>query len=473
MKPIVILSVLAVSLALIVGGCKNDSQTAPPGSGRVSGTVLDIATNNPLSGVTITPTPPPSSGQTSQTTGADGKFDFTFQTDSAKTISLRFQKSGFRDTTVATQIASASFTELTVTMRSSSVISGGTTTGTAATIRLVSANPTDISVYGVGGNETSYLEWEARDSVGLPIDAAHAVSITFSIAGGLNGGEFVYPATVTTNAQGRATTSFSSGVVSGAVQVVATAQAGGRTIQSQPVRIVIHSGFPDQRHFSISAGQLNFPALGIVGLTDNIGVLVGDIYSNPVATNTAVYFATRAGVIVSSAFTDASGRGAVNLISGNPVPLFANALTPYGNGYHYVIASTIGQGGSVVRDSILILWSGASQIDSIIPSSINVPNAGFQVINFKVSDPFGNTLSQGTTISLTVTGVQADLAFGNNGTFIIDRDINFPPGAATHYSCVVSDKQPDTSYVSSATLSISVTSPGNGNASATIGGIIR
>ncbi len=291
------------------------------------------------------------------------------------------------------------------------------------------------------------------------------------MSGGLGGGEYVSPLTVVSNAQGKVTTSVSSGILAGAVQVVAA--VAGRTIVSQPVRILIHSGFADQAHFTIGPEKLNFPTLGVIGNRNIISVLVGDIYSNPVATNTAVYFATRAGVIMASALTSESGEGTADLISGNPFPVGPNAFTVYGNGYQYVTASTIGRNGNIVKDSILILWSGASTISNINPSPFNVPNAGFQQIAFQVSDPYSNTLSAPTTITVTVTGVQADVAFGINGSYTFSEDIILPPGANTQFSCLVSDSKPDTSYATPATLTISVTNADNGNATATIGGTIH
>lgn len=474
MKRAIMMLMPVVALAIVFYACKNDTETAPTGTGVISGTVVDSSTGAPLSGVTVT-AQSASTGTQSKVTDATGTFSFSFTTDSAKTVTLTFSKSGFRNRTVVAEASSGNVVTLNIAMNSSAPISGGTSSGVASTIYLVSANPTDISVYGVGGNETSYLIWEVRDSVGLPIDAAHAVTLTFSINSGLNGGEFMYPVSVTTNAQGRGTTSLSSGIVSGAVQVVATAQVGSRTIISQPVRIVIHSGFADQRHFSIGAQKLNFPTLGVIGNRDAISVLVGDIYSNPVATNTAVYFVTRAGVIISSTFTTPSGEGTADLISGNPFPLFGNALTQYGNGYQYVIGSTLGRNGTIVKDSVLILWTGPSIISNITPSSFNIPNAGTQRIDFRVSDVYGNTLSAPTGITVTVTGNQAEVAFGINGTFTISQDVILPPGANTQFACFVSDSQPDTNYVNgtSAAVSISVNSTGNGNATATISGTIH
>lgn len=473
MKRTIMALMFVVGFAAVFFGCKSDdSTTAPSGTGVISGTVVDSSSSAPLSGVTVT-AQSASVGTQSQVTDATGTFSFSFDTDSARTVTLTFSKSGYRNRTLVAEASSGNVTPLSVVLGTTTPISGGTTSGLASTIYLASALPSDISVYGLGANETSYLVWEVRDSVGVPIDAAHAVTVTFSLVGNPNGGEFIYPVTVTTNAQGRATTSLSSGVRAGTVQVVATTQAGGRTIVSAPGRIVIHSGFPHQSHFSLGAARYNFPALGVLGARDGISVLVGDLYSNPVATNTAVYFASRAGVILASAFTSPSGEGSVQLISGNPYPVGSNALTQYGQGYHYAVASTIGSGGTIVADSVLILWSGPSEITGVTPSTINIPNAGFQQFNFVVSDFNGNTLSAPTGISVSVTGVQAIVAFGNNGSFTISQDVILPPGANTQFSCIVSDNQPDTSYVTSATLSITVSSAGNGNATTSIGGTIR
>jgi len=472
MKTIRMLLMLAV-MATVFLACQNETQGPQAGRATISGIVTDASSAAPLAGITIEARVSASVRQT-QTTGTQGSYEFTFDIDSATIVTLSCRNNqGFRDTVdiTATIRPNAPPTTLDIQLTPRSLVTGGGS-GVAQTIAFLGANPQDVSVYGVGGQETSTLGWEVRDSLGIPIDAAHAVPLTFTILGGLNGGEYVSPVTVTTNALGRAFTTFNSGIRAGAIQVVATTQVVGHTIASQPVRIVIHSGFAVQSRFTVGAARFNFPALGIVGMRDAIGVLVGDIYGNPVATNTAVYMTTRAGVIISSIFTSNSGEGSADLISGNPYPTFGNALTQYGNGYHYVIASTLGQSGAVVKDSILILWTGASVISNFSPSTINVPNAGFQQIGFQVSDGFGNPLSAPSTISVSITGVQADVAFGTNGQFTIARDVILPVGVNTHFSCLISDARPDTGFVSPATLTVSVTSAGNGNATASIGGTI-
>jgi hypothetical protein len=469
MKSLLFMLTLCVIPALVLMSCKSDQQSVPQGEAAVSGIVTDGASGAALAGVTVTART--TAGSQNSVTNGQGEYRFSYTTDSTLNVNVAFSKSGYRDTSFNVQISTGNVSTANVVMNTRLPISGGSGTGVAATIAIVSSAPQEVSVYGVGGNETSYLTWEARDSVGLPIDAAHAVTMTYTISSPLGGNEYMNPVTATTNAQGRATTSFSAGIRSGVVQIVASATVGSRTITSSPVRVVVHSGFADQRHFSVGPNILNWPVLGVMSERNPISVLVGDIYSNPVATNTAVYFQTRAGVIMSAAFTSPSGEGTADLISGAPWPEGANALTTYGDGYHYTLASTVGQNGTIVKDSVLILWSGASMISGY-PSSFSVPNGGVQVINFVVSDFHMNTLSKGTEIKVEASGAQADVAFGIQGVFTIGRDVNLPKGAYTLYSCLVSDAAPDTSYATGATVSITVTSEGNGNATTTIGGII-
>ena len=466
---------MLVILPILFLGCQNDDQGPRAGRATINGTITDASSLTPLAGVTVEARVAGGNAQT-QTTNAEGGYEFTFEIDSVTSVSISCRNNtGYRDTLniVATIQPNSSPRTLDIRLTPRSPVGGGSGSGIAQTIAFLGATPTELSVFGVGGNETSVLGWEVRDSLGLPIDAAHAVTLAFSF-NGPGGGEYVSPLNVTTNAVGRAFTTLNSGIRSGVVQVIATATVTGRPpFSSQPVRIVIHSGFADSAHFTLGANRYNFPALGIIGLRNSMGVLVGDIYSNPVAENTAVYLATRAGVIIPTIFTSASGEGSADLISGNPYPVGVNAHTPFGDGYHYVIASTLGRNGAVIRDSILVLWTGQSLISNVSVDSIDVVNGGSQQIFFQVSDPYGNTLSAPTTISVSVTGPQAEVSFANNGSFTISQDIILPPHVYTQFSCVVRDATPDSLAATPASLTISVTSTGNGNTERTITGTIR
>jgi hypothetical protein len=475
---------LAAALAAAtLAGCKSDTVSAAAGEGVVSGTIYDGYTGQPLAGVTVE-AQSVSSGSQQATSDNDGKYSCTFTVDSIITISVSYSKSGYHDTTVSVDLRSGSVSPVDIHLTPTSiVVPPGGGTGIAQTIAFLGAKPAELSVYGVGGKETSVLQWEVRDSLGLPIDAAHAVAITFSSLNGPSGGEYISPVTVTTNAAGQAATTLNAGTRAGVIQVLATASAGGRTIVSSPVQIVIHGGFPVQSHFSIAAPTYNFPALNIMGKTLPISVLVGDVYSNPVAPGTAVYFRTSAGVIQPSVFTDNDGQGTVSLISGNPRPLGIYAAAAYGDGYHYLVARTLGQGGVPVQDSILVLWSGEGFISNVNPTTFAIANASSQTFTFEVSDALGHPLAAGTSISVNAVippppteGVQQNqvvVAFGNNGALTLGDVITAGAGR-TQFSFALKDGTWSIQDDTPVTVTITVSGPNTSTpVSFSISGTVR
>ncbi len=474
---------LILLLSVVLWSCSED-QGPTQGEGQISGVVTDAATGNALADVTIQAISV-SQGNRNTVTDAGGNYSFLFTVDSTLDVDVSLTKSGYRDTTIGITLLAGQEFSLSVQMTPRSVIvgGGGGGTGLAQTIAFLGSNPTEVSVYGVGGLETSILGFEVRDSLGLPIDAQHAVTLTFSSVSGPNGGEYISPPAVTTNSGGQAFTTFNSGIRSGVVQIVATASVAGRTIISSPVRVIINAGFPDQAHFTVAANRFNFPALGIMGRRDAMSVLVGDVYSNPVVQNTAVYMRSSAGVIQASIFTNADGEGAVDLISGNPAPFGIYAAPGYGNGYHYVVARTIGQGGVPVQDSILILWSGASQISNLTPGTFAISNGSFQDFTFTVSDYLGHPLSAGSIIRVVATVPpppdpfspvnQVQLSFGVEGVIALE-DVIFPGPGTTDFTCRLSDGTITVDTVTAVTLSVVVESPSqNGGAYTTISGTVR
>jgi hypothetical protein len=180
-------------------------------------------------------------------------------------------------------------------------------------------------------------------------------------------------------------------------------------------------------------------------------------------------------------FTDKDGQGTVNLISGNPVPKGAYGAPGIADSmYHYVVARTIGQNGVTVQDSILILWSGTSQIWNA-PTTFAVDSGGSQTLSFRVSDRFYHPLAAGTTISVSakvppppspdVVVNQVNLAFGLNGSLTLPDFINRGPGA-TDFSFTISDGTTNVTMLTSVVVTISVDSP-NGNAVYTFSGTVR
>lgn len=477
------MAVLTVGV-LLFGGCTEDNSTASQGEGVLNGIVTDGATLSYLSDVAVT-AQSVSAGSISTTTDANGSFRASFTTDSIATATVTLRKTGYRDTTFSVSLRAGSVLVLQLTLTPKSVVTGGggSSSGLAQTIAFLGSTPQEVSVYGVGGKETSVLSFEVRDSLGLAIDATHAVKLTFTSNNGPGGGEYISPDAVTTNAAGQAHITFNSGTRSGVVQVTASATVGSRTISSSPVRLVINGGFPVQSHFSIAPVAHNFAALHELGQVQPVTILAGDMYSNPVAPGTAVYFRSSAGVVQPSVFTDKNGFGTVNLYSGNPAPYSTYAAPVYGDGYHYVVARTLGQGGTVVQDSTLMLWSGHGVISNISPTSFDVANGGSQTFSFRVSDELGHPLAAGTIISVSALippppseGIQQNQVttiFGSNGAVKLP-DVIFSGPGTTDFTFILKDGTWSITDPTPVNIVINVTGPNvNGSIGYTFGGTVR
>ena len=459
-----------VVLSLAFFACdESDNSTAPSeDEAVVSGTVIDASLNPPaaVQGVAVS-----GDGQNT-TTDATGKFTLRFSgVTGPKQISLYFTKTGYRDTTVAVDVEPGQQVNPVINLTAVSVITGGSRL--PKSIAFLGASPREISVYGVGGVETSILGWEVRDSLGRPLDGTTAVDLSFSLVNPPGGGEYVSPVTRRTDASGQAYMTFSSGTKSGVAQIVARTTVPGTSnvIESSPVRVIINGGFPVQARFSIAPERYNFAAMNWLGRTLGITVLVGDVYSNPVAPGTAVYFRSDAGVIQPSVFTNEDGLGSVSLISGNPKPT---------TGYHWVVARTIAQDGSAVTDSIELLWSGLTIITPPVETSFNIANNDSYTFNFRVADVLGHPLSAGTTVSVLASVPpppdpntpmnQTQVRFGVGGRVVFD-DYKYAAAGTTDFSFTLSDGTSNINEATSVVVSISVSSS-NGNASYTFSGIM-
>ncbi|MCX6143578.1 MAG: Ig-like domain-containing protein [Ignavibacteriales bacterium] len=372
-------------------------------------------------------------GLARDTSRSNGTFRLVYQLLSQTKTRIIGSRSGFGNDTAAVTLNPGVDTTIVLTLKADSTSpTGPVSTGKAANIVLIASSGENISIRGTGSNETANLQFEVRDSLGVPIAGVNKLSINFSILGGPGGGEYVFPATADTDPlTGRVTTRVSSGTKAGVLQVVATATVAGTpplTIKSSPIKITISGGLPDKSHFSISRKPLNIAG----GVYDNlravIMVIVGDKEGNPVQPGTAVSFTTTGGVIQPNAVTDKDGIAQVELISSNPRPP---------NSIAFVTAKTIGDSGKVIKDSTVVLFSGATRILPP-PSTVIIPDSGVASFEYRVQDPNGSPLAGGTTISLSVDGPgsgQLELSGDVNKTL---EDSNDP--ASTLFKATVRDK---------------------------------
>jgi len=452
----VFLGVLALASCAAPTGPKRNEAT-------IQGTVYRNDTRTPVPGATVYLQSPPAVA----TAGEGGAYSLVVTVDSTYITQIVAMMPGFRNDTQQVAVVPQQTTRVDLYLKadSTSPITPGQS-GEAANIYLVGFTPSYISVKGTGANDVAQLTFQVRDAHGIPVDSSHQVTVSFSITNGPNGGEYVFPSSARTDPKtGMVTVSLNAGTKAGVAQILATAQVGNKIIQSEPVRMTIFGGLPDQAHFSIAAQMLNFPGLDWVNRTDNIVVLVGDKYSNPVQPGTAVYFSTTGGVIDASGYTNASGLAQATLRSGNPV----GNDPVYGHGFAWVKAQTVGENGASVQDSILILFSGFPTDMAISPSTFYLSASDTTGMNFtyRVADRFGHPMAAGTTITVSAAGAPVVLSGDVNVLLPDTQDTSW-----TTFSLKVMRNQAALNAKSgNVAITVSVTGP-NGTRSVSITGYV-
>ncbi len=317
-----------------------------------------------------------------------------------------------------------------------------------AQIAFIGVSASDVFVSGVGALENSVITYEVRDSLGNAIEATPRSYVSFALTffpntfvpGGTN--PVLIPGSDSTDNSGRARVSMSSGTRAGVVQIVASTVVGSNTITSLPVKITIHAGFPDQRHFTMAPDRYNFPGLDKAFVTQKITVQVADKYSNPVQAGTAVYFYSTHGTMSTGGgtpgLTDANGFVSQTLFSANPYPQGIDSLA-IGKGYTYVYSQTLGDAGAQVIDSLEILWTGAPVITRTSgPTSFTIPQGGSEgPWTFTVVDRFGHPMSAGTSISVAAGDGKV-----NGDADITLSDTKSTGAGITDFTITVDDSDP-------------------------------
>jgi hypothetical protein len=354
----------------------------------------------------------------------------------------------------------------------------------AAQIAYVGITSSDIFVSGVGALENAVITYEVRDSLGLPVTATPRYGATFSsnffpnshVGGGST--PRIIPQVDSTDGQGRLRTSIVSGTQSGVIEMECKIVLdGGKIITSQPVRITVHAGFPDQNHFTIYPTRYTFPIFDyhrtLPDSRPRFTVAIGDTFSNPVPTGTAVYFHTQAGLIETGqsdfqAYTDKDGYATVNLWTVNPLP---DALPYYDNNYlggrpggEWVWAQTQGRDGKKIIDSVFVVWNMGPIVIVQKPDSIVMNHFSYSSLyTLEVTDINGNPLCDGTTITANfvlpagLSGVAFD-TYGNIPVLIpnVVRGVFAGPGS-TQFKFGVTDNS--SVQVGATTCKITIDSP--------------
>ena len=353
----------------------------------------------------------------------------------------------------------------------------------AAQIAYIGITASDIYVSGVGALENAVITYEVRDSLGLPVAATPRYSATFSsnfypnvfVGGGTE--PRLIPSHDSTDSQGRLRASIVSGTEAGVIEVVAQiVLESGKIINSEPVKITVHAGFPDQNHFTLMPSRFVFPSMDYLYTPyTRFTVAIGDTFSNPVNKGTAVYFHSQAGIIETGfedfqAYSDKDGLATVSLLTVNPEP---DALPYYDNtalagriGGEWVWAQTQGRDGKKIIDSVLVIWNKAPIVVVQAPDSIAMPRHGQSALfTLEVTDANGNPLCDGTTITaaFVIPPGTSGVAFDTYGSIpLLPTPVSaagrFPGWGTTKFAFGITDNS--TVDVGATTCRLTITAPG-------------
>lgn len=471
-------------LGIVISGCSAFDDE--PVTAEVSGLVTNEA-DDPLEGAEVLAR----YEGTTQTrfTGPDGTYRFEFEIPEAAEV----------DVTLSIRLDSLQVNARTVTLTSDEPVRRNIDfvlsvqdddddgpvisrpSGRISRLVLAETSARTLRVAESGGPETLSLTFVALDSVGQEVNGSNAVDVRFRFGQNPGGGLAVNPEVVQTDARGEVTAVVSSGTRSGVVQLVAEAtRPDGGIVRSDPVRLTIHGGLPDQNFFTVAPAIRNIPGLVRYSETTPIEVIAGDRFSNPVAPATAVYFSTTHGVVGASTETNSDGLGSVVLRSANPLPT--------SNGIVVVSAETAGRDEERVTDQTPVVFSGPTVL------SLSPQVARFGDYTLTVADPLGNPLVDGTSVVVTVDGEGVELNGStevnlddtavttsdlngdgtlqpNEVTVVTGRDITVFPFSVT--------RDPESTEQSVSSITVTVTSPNgdlttsifpSGSAVATTGG---
>ena len=455
---------LVCALSLTIYGCGNLSGSDAEET-IISGQVAEEGNGSAVQGAIVRITSPAALGQT-VTSDSLGNFTFSIEIDSTISVTISAEKQGFTlETTTFSLAPGTDVQNLSLSLQAEGSNGGGDDdgegvggeSGGAAAIILTGITEEAINIAETGGIVNSAFTFEVQDSAGRTIDLSKAVDVNFTIVAGPGGGESLNPEVVRTNSNGNATSNLFSGNAAGTVKIQAQVVRDdvGLTIQSKPIVIAIHGGFPDFDHFSLAPEKYNFEGYSINNVRNPISVIVGDKFSNPVKPGTPVYFKTTGGVIQGSGATNDDGEVTVDLISGDPRP--SDDISGSGGrpGYATVTAITQDENDNDIEKSLNIVFSTSGASISASPTSFDLDPNGGASFDYTVTDLNGNPMAAGTEISISagegieITG-DTDITLGNH---------LFPGSGATDFSFSIRDTDEESNDPADLTIKITVTTP--------------
>jgi hypothetical protein len=284
--------------------------------------------------------------------------------------------------------------------------------GPPARLSLVSGdNQTGL----VGDTLPAHLVVAARDQFDNPTSG---VTVAWVVTGG---GGSISSASVSTDAQGRASVAWTIGTQAGSANNTATASAAG--LAGSPVSFTASATAGPATELVLVSGDNQVDTVGHT-LADSLVVGAADQYANPVVGALVTWAVTDGGGVLStsSAVTHALGRSAVAWTLGDSVGMQHAAASLAGSGTPVTFTATAGTGAATTLRF------------TVQPSTVTAGSAIAPPVQVTAHDAFGNTATDFTgtvTVALganpggaTLSGTATATAAAGVATFsnlILDK----------------------------------------------------
>ncbi len=197
-------------------------------------------------------------------------------------------------------------------------------------------DPTSVNIKGTGGQATSQVVFEVKDTQGNPV--ADGYRINFTIFSGPDGGEMLSPPFAITSTltdadgnpdpskAGRVSTVLTSGFISGPVSIRATYH-NNTSVSTATSQIAIAAGPPVGEAFGIYPQYVNISGLWKFGLENKVTVDAADFWGNSIPDNTAISFKTyNTGGLFDPGNSQTNGGFAESILHSVPDPVPAQGF---------------------------------------------------------------------------------------------------------------------------------------------------
>lgn len=315
----------------------------------------------------------------------------------------------------------------TITVTATGVDKAATTNLTIASpapasVQFVEAAPNDKSIVisGQGGNgrtETATLKFRVFDIFNRPL-AGRKVNFTAAPTGIVK----VNKTQDTTDLNGEVITTVNSLAVAGSFRVQAQLDETSPVISTWSDSVVVTTGLPVQRAFSLSAGKYNLDRTVESSPTTpatTLQAMIADVSGNPVPDGTPVVFQTNMGSVGSSS------KGGCNTVNGGcsvdfrmqdpRTPVLNSPATPCNKlvsdnarpGVATVCASST-DGTNTVSAPLYLFFSGNAATKVYMDGTLltgttdlgSLPSAASRVFSLHINDDRDNPMPAGTTVAV-------------------------------------------------------------------------